>query len=313
VSAASTNATTTSSSGGGGGGGGGGGSSVSYFANTAIAAITSISANSTQAISIRNATASDISTIAITTNNRIGSATLTVLKIATKPSGVSDVSGNVYRYIQIDKTNITDSYVTSVKITFFVENSWITANNIDDSTIALYRYANGAWTKLSTTKTNADSTYTYYEATSPGLSVFAIIGEKKTTTPPAAKPATGPVCGNNACESGENYQSCPQDCPKPVLCGNGVLDPDEECEGTDVPGQTCETRGYTGGTLKCTNCRVDESQCITKTPLGEMTKETWDMSIIMVIAVLVIVVIAGWFYCHGKHAFPKRKKNPWER
>jgi sugar lactone lactonase YvrE len=47
----------------------------------------------------------------------------------------------------------------------------------------------------------------------------------------------------------------------PTLCGNGTLDPLEECDGSDLNGQTCITRGRFGGNLSCHDCRFDESAC----------------------------------------------------
>ncbi len=45
-------------------------------------------------------------------------------------------------------------------------------------------------------------------------------------------------------------------------CGNGVLDPNEECEGDDLDAQTCDNFGYNGGQLGCTaDCRYDPSMC----------------------------------------------------
>ncbi len=35
------------------------------------------------------------------------------------------------------------------------------------------------------------------------------------------------VCGNGSCESGENYQNCPADCPKASVCGDGKCESDE--------------------------------------------------------------------------------------
>ncbi len=46
------------------------------------------------------------------------------------------------------------------------------------------------------------------------------------------------------------------------MCGNGILDPNEECEGDDLDAQTCESFGYDGGQLGCTaDCSYDTSQC----------------------------------------------------
>ncbi len=53
------------------------------------------------------------------------------------------------------------------------------------------------------------------------------------------------------------------------LCGNGVVDegPDphwgpERCDQDDLDGQTCESLGYTGGTLACLpECELDTTGC----------------------------------------------------
>jgi hypothetical protein len=46
------------------------------------------------------------------------------------------------------------------------------------------------------------------------------------------------------------------------LCGNGVIDPGEECDGSNLAGRTCGTEGFTGGTLGCTpQCKLDTSLC----------------------------------------------------
>jgi hypothetical protein len=46
------------------------------------------------------------------------------------------------------------------------------------------------------------------------------------------------------------------------LCGNGNIDSGEECDGSNLGGQTCASRGYAGGTLTCnSNCTFNTSQC----------------------------------------------------
>jgi len=45
-------------------------------------------------------------------------------------------------------------------------------------------------------------------------------------------------------------------------CGNGVLDPNEECEGDDLDAQTCDSFGFNGGLLRCNpDCSYDTSMC----------------------------------------------------
>jgi hypothetical protein len=44
-------------------------------------------------------------------------------------------------------------------------------------------------------------------------------------------------------------------------CGNGGLDPGEQCDGSNLDGQTCQSLGFGGGTLACSNCAFDTSRC----------------------------------------------------
>ncbi|MDI6721100.1 MAG: hypothetical protein QMD85_01825 [Candidatus Aenigmarchaeota archaeon] len=64
------------------------------------------------------------------------------------------------------------------------------------------------------------------------------------TAPPVQQPPS-PVCGNNARETGE------------------------ECDGTDMAGQTCASKGFASGTLKCTSCRFDTGSCVSAPVCGD--------------------------------------------
>lgn len=52
-----------------------------------------------------------------------------------------------------------------------------------------------------------------------------------------------------------------------LSCGNGVIDPpNEQCDGVDLGGQTCQSQNYDSGTLGCTaNCSFDTSLCMMDT------------------------------------------------
>ena len=46
------------------------------------------------------------------------------------------------------------------------------------------------------------------------------------------------------------------------LCGNGVIDSGEECDGSNLAGQTYMSRGFSGGSLSCNpNCTINTSLC----------------------------------------------------
>ncbi len=53
----------------------------------------------------------------------------------------------------------------------------------------------------------------------------------------------------------------------PPTCGDGTVDPGEQCDGTDLAGETCLSRGFAGGTLACApGCTLDESGCTSPPP-----------------------------------------------
>ena len=85
-----------------------------------------------------------------------------------------------------------------------------------------------------------------------------------------------PICDGGSCRACESNEECGQAHPdKPVCdasgecisatCGNGTIEPGEECDATDLGGATCESvTGLQSGTLACTNtCRYDTSDCHT--------------------------------------------------
>lgn len=64
-------------------------------------------------------------------------------------------------------------------------------------------------------------------------------------------PFTGPDAGS----SGDAAIASPR-------CGDGKLDPNEECEGFELRGATCDSLGLAVGTLKCTaECKLDTTGC----------------------------------------------------
>ena len=49
------------------------------------------------------------------------------------------------------------------------------------------------------------------------------------------------------------------------ICGNGVQQSGEDCDGADLGGGTCENQGFDSGTLLCTgSCSFDTSGCTSK-------------------------------------------------
>lgn len=66
------------------------------------------------------------------------------------------------------------------------------------------------------------------------------------------------VCGDLVCEASETADGCAEDCG----CGNGIVNPGEDCDGTDLGTATCESVVQRGGTLACNaDCTFDVSDC----------------------------------------------------
>ncbi len=56
------------------------------------------------------------------------------------------------------------------------------------------------------------------------------------------------------------------DCEYSRTCGNGVIEPGEQCDGYNLASMSCSFLGYYSGTLTCSSdCRFDTSGCVSTT------------------------------------------------
>jgi hypothetical protein len=52
-----------------------------------------------------------------------------------------------------------------------------------------------------------------------------------------------------------------------AVCGNGVVNTGEQCDGSNLNGESCISRGYAGGSLSCNaNCTFNTSSCTSAAP-----------------------------------------------
>jgi PGF-pre-PGF domain-containing protein len=187
-------------------GGGGGGAVISGVEFSQTAALANSTLPAIINVDPTKASTLKVDQVTVEVNDAVTNVKVTV-KESTLPTGanlaISTDEGATYKYLSITST-VPSENLDKVTIKFKVEKSWITNNNIDTSTIALERYANSQWNKLTTTLVNQDSTYYYFEAVSPGLSIFAIIGAKTSeVTTPTTSTQQCPTC-----ESPTEWNDC---------------------------------------------------------------------------------------------------------
>ena len=130
-------------------------------------------------------------------------------------------------------------------------------------------------------KTDISTTVLTYSFAGNGLITGVMTGGnpavEKTIT---QKSDCTPSCTNKQCGLDGCGGQCPNTCAGALtcdqakelcvagnpVCGNNIIDGTEVCDGTNVGNAKCTDQPqYTGGTLKCTNCLLDSSQCIVGT------------------------------------------------
>ncbi|MFA5887804.1 MAG: FG-GAP-like repeat-containing protein [Candidatus Nanoarchaeia archaeon] len=169
--------TTPPSTSSGGGGGGGGAISVMPKVSRIIASVAA--GNNLIEFAESEKASVGIEEIMLNSATAASNVKLTIEKLTAMPEGIAaSPSGDIYSYLQFNKTVLKDEDVKNAKITFTVSKDWIAKNNLDYNTIVLQRYTT-KWNVLSTTYLKQNASNYYYESTTPGFSVFAITAEKK--------------------------------------------------------------------------------------------------------------------------------------
>ncbi|TFH47050.1 MAG: PGF-pre-PGF domain-containing protein [ANME-2 cluster archaeon] len=90
--------------------------------------------------------------------------------------------------------------IANPTVNFKVEKSWVTANNMDRTTIRLNRYSDGKWNQLMTAMNGEDANYLFFEAQTPGFSPFAITGKTTSLSYSSTAPEVGGVAGSGGME-----------------------------------------------------------------------------------------------------------------
>lgn len=112
------------------------------------------------------------------------STTVQAQQLIEKPAEVDNIPserGRVCYYLNIETT--TPTQVENATVEFKVSKLWMRVENIDNSTVRLLRYHNGAWDELNTAMLSEDENNVYFSADTPGFSTFAVTGVTIPTAP----------------------------------------------------------------------------------------------------------------------------------
>jgi len=173
----------TGSSSSSGGGGGGGAGSVEDFVNVAAKDVDNeylrMNQNVTYEFSREGNPIQEVSFYSLKNSGEITS-TIEVLNnrsklVSTNPEGL------IYKHINIwvGKAGFaTSENIRDARVEFIVNNSWIEEMEISAGDIKLQRYNGTAWEVLPTTLENNNTSYSIFEAQTPGFSPFAITAGK---------------------------------------------------------------------------------------------------------------------------------------
>ena len=88
----------------------------------------------------------------------------------------------IYEYLDIklvsNQTYIGETGIQTMNFTFTINKSWIQSKNIDKKSVVLMRYHNDTWQSLNTNYVNETNKTVRFIADTPGLSIFAVVGDK---------------------------------------------------------------------------------------------------------------------------------------
>jgi PGF-pre-PGF domain-containing protein len=125
---------------------------------------------------------------ATVTGQGVSEMVVTAMQLSTLPSGEPSVADPVYQYIGVTTAHFTT--ISRAVIEFNVPISWIEEQQITPASIALARFQDGVWTYLPTTLIREANGHAYFQAESPGFSIFAIVAVKGSVIAAGAAQAT---------------------------------------------------------------------------------------------------------------------------
>lgn len=256
----------------------------------------------------------DITWFQFKLKNQRRSVSFTVTQLENKPSSTPQPSGEVYSYIQINTSNITEENLESAKLAFSVKKEWVENNSINTSLIYLNRYTT-TWGKLNTALLSESTEHFNFESETPGFSYFSITGE--VISPPQQ------ICTPNSKRcSGNNLQSCDADgfsWKNLEICQYGCDYSALTCKQAPVVVRDCDS-----GERRCSDNELQECnaegqwETIETCDYGCLNGEcqsqpfVFDVMTIFILAVLVIIIIVVSILLLGRKSSAKGDEPEWK-
>ena len=116
----------------------------------------------------------EVETIKIKSTKSVDSVDFAIRSRNEPPQGVKKHTRKVSKYIIIDHPEINSEDIEETKIEFNVRDDWLKENNMNMDYVILSKFINNNWHDLDTSFLRTEDNIHYYEATTEGLSVFAI-------------------------------------------------------------------------------------------------------------------------------------------
>ena len=115
-------------------------------------------------------------------SREIANVRVSLEDVPEKPSEVPDLPEDqiVSEYFRIDTENVEPGDILTARMGFYVEKSWLEANNIHKWAVKLNRFneETGEWVARPAKKVGEDDTKVHYTTVLPGLSLFAVSGSE---------------------------------------------------------------------------------------------------------------------------------------
>ncbi len=134
-----------------------------------------------------------VSTITIESEADISRALIIAERVRSLPGSITPPEPETYQYLAITPYRLEDADFDEATISFHVPVGYLSAMGKETTDVALMRYVDGQWVRLKTTLIKEEGGRAYYEAATPGFSVFAIVLEKDGATVAAPVSTPAPV------------------------------------------------------------------------------------------------------------------------